>query len=68
MNEAGDTSTREPTGSFWKRGDDKPSKVEDAVGVGDRTCRRRPASVAVELTDEKSSEGPAAPFNVVGAV
>ena len=37
----GETSRRLPTGSFWKRGDDAPSRFAVAEGVEDTTARNR---------------------------
>ena len=69
MNDAGETSILEPMGSFWKRVDDKPRTVEDGLGVGDRTCRKRLVFVGSgAAVDEKSSDGAlVSGFSTVGA-
>lgn len=58
---------RESTGSFWKRGDDRASNVDDGVGACDNTCRKRAATLAMGLTDEKSRDGVAADLSTMGA-
>jgi hypothetical protein len=37
LNDAGDTSTRDPTGRFLKRGEDDPNNVDNVVGDDERT-------------------------------
>ena len=36
LNDVGETSIREPTGNFWKRVDESPNRVADAVGEDDK--------------------------------
>lgn len=41
MKAAGEISILLPIGSFWKRLDDRPSRVDAAEGEGDSTCLKR---------------------------
>lgn len=41
LKEAGETSMKDPVGRLWNRGEERPRRVEAAVGAGERTRRRR---------------------------
>ena len=49
MKDDGETSIVEPTGKTLNRGDDIPSNVDAADGVGDRTRLKRGCRFGVDL-------------------